>query len=148
MRSSKWKFRALLLKNGDVGMAMYSQRAQRPITFIGKYEDELFEIYGAQTPSMSTRDWLKQDNRFDAYDTGSEVEEITGSVKLDIAMTVIINDIARNSFNWGKFKSLSYRVDMNPLNPMLLIEYIKKNGKFYGKKERVFGNGGKESSQD
>lgn len=158
MRSNKYKFRISRYGENYTQIAIYNQRRDRPLVVSGTVdEDGLFSIGGTNTPHVTARQYIADGCKLF---NEKECDYISGSIKnIDRDMQQIILELSQNSFRYrkpgepvraeywststSKFKNDESRL----LNPMLLIEYIKKNGKFYGKQDKIF-LGRAQGSQD
>lgn len=149
MKSNKYKFRMSGYPNGVRSIAIYNQRASQPLIIIGEIDvDNLFTPVDVRTPSYSARHYIGDNCK---YKGKVEVDHISGSIRFDEpAMLALLPKISRISFRFRSRGSwpAELRIDGGEMfEIILLIEYIKKHGKFYGKKERLLERG-KESSQD
>lgn len=147
MKSNKYKVRFMRFSNGDISVMLYTQRKQRPLFIWGNIDEEgLFNCKGAVTPSCTARQYLVSNNIHPTHVVGRD-KELPGSITIDPSFIGVIDGIRQKSFypEVGAYKRGEEYKDK--LNPILLIEYIKKHGKFYGKQEKIFGRG-EESAQN
>ena len=143
MRSNKYKVRFFRFSNDDIAVMLYPQRKARPLIVWGNIDEEgLFNCKGAMTPSCTARQFLVQKDKH-ATHVVSEKAELAGSIRVDETFIGILDNVTQRSFypDLGLYKRGHEYKDK--LSPILLIEYIKKHGKFYGKQEKIFGRKGK-----
>jgi len=153
-KSNRMKFRMFLINHwnvndvpgAEIAIIFYPERKHWPLACLGFLDENgLFTLKCLNTFNMSTRDFLKKEHKFKRWErNGPYKEEISGSFKVSPEVQQYLAEFSRNSFA----PENRFKPQINPLHPMLLIEYLKKNAKFYGKKERIFQDGGTQSSQD
>lgn len=136
------KFRIILRENWSIVIAIYKQKTDYPV-MIRCYIDEdtipfCIEVYKSRNTVPHTLERMERH----LFNDVRVIDSITGAITLDELYISILSKHEPMPFRWD----IDNSAETN-FNYMLLIEYIKQNGKFYGKKEKIFRTRGTESTQ-
>lgn len=132
-KPTKYKFRVYKnTKNEEISIFIYNNSLRNNFIFQGKMTDE--NIFDCMVGSKTSDTKVTFFKRFEKSNT--RYVKLSGSLKEETAsFTALLTKGSESRFTWAVRKKPSELT----LTRILIVEHLRKYGKFYGKQQKVFG---------